>query len=76
MGKDSGNLLTIVGRYEIGRVLGEGSFATVRLGRNVETGQDVAIKILYKEKVFREQLVERVRLSVCIDACMHASVFV
>ena len=60
MGKTSGNLLTRVGRYEVGRVLGEGSFATVKFARNTETGQNVAIKILHKDKVFKQQLVERV----------------
>ena len=60
MGKTSGNLLTRVGRYEVGRVLGEGSFATVKFARNTETGQNVAIKILDKDKVFKQQLVERV----------------
>jgi serine/threonine protein kinase len=34
--------------YKIESVIGKGSFATVRRGRNRETGEKVAIKILAK----------------------------
>jgi len=38
--------LVIVGdKYSVGRKLGAGSFGEVRLGKNVETGQQVAIKL-------------------------------
>ncbi|PON72700.1 Calcium/calmodulin-dependent/calcium-dependent protein kinase [Parasponia andersonii] len=45
---------TRVGRYELGRTLGEGNFAKVKFARNVETNDNVAIKILDKEKIKRE----------------------
>ncbi len=40
-----------VGIYEIGKTLGEGAFAIVKQAINSETGDEVAIKILDKEKV-------------------------
>lgn len=49
-----------VGKYELGRTLGEGTFAKVRFARNVETGEHVAIKILEKEKIMKHKMVEQV----------------
>jgi len=34
-----------VGKYEIGKTLGEGSFGKVKYALNVETGEAVAIKV-------------------------------
>jgi serine/threonine protein kinase len=41
----------IAGRYESGEVLGEGAWGMVRVGRDVETGEVVAIKILKNEVI-------------------------
>nr|XP_009410447.1 PREDICTED: CBL-interacting protein kinase 32 isoform X3 [Musa acuminata subsp. malaccensis] len=50
-----------VGKYELGRTIGEGTFAKVKFARNVETGEPVAIKILDKEKVLKHKLVEQIK---------------
>jgi len=49
-----------VGKYELGRTIGEGTFAKVKFARNTETGEAVAIKILDKEKALKHKLVEQV----------------
>lgn len=49
-----------VGKYELGRTIGEGTFAKVRFARNTETGDPVAIKILDKEKLLKHKMVEQV----------------
>lgn len=51
---------TRVGRYELGRTLGEGNFAKVKFARNLETGENVAIKILDKEKVLKHRMIGQV----------------
>jgi serine/threonine protein kinase len=51
---------TRVGKYELGRTLGEGTFAKVKFARNVDTGESVAIKILAKEKVLRHKMIGQV----------------
>ncbi|KAM0937261.1 putative protein kinase CAMK-CAMKL-CHK1 family [Dioscorea sansibarensis] len=51
-----------VGKYELGRTLGEGTFAKVKFARNARTGENVAIKILNKEKIIRHKMVNQ-----CID---------
>ncbi|KAG6474524.1 hypothetical protein ZIOFF_068461 [Zingiber officinale] len=48
-----------VGKYELGRTIGEGTFAKVRFAKNIETGEPVAIKIFDKEKVLKHKLVEQ-----------------
>ncbi|KAK1304276.1 CBL-interacting protein kinase 23 [Acorus calamus] len=52
---------TRVGKYELGRTLGEGTFAKVKFARNVETGDSFAIKILDKEKVLRHKIIAQIK---------------
>ena len=54
------NVKRRVGKYELGRTIGEGTFAKVRFAKNTETGEPVAIKVLDKEKVLRHKMVEQV----------------
>nr|CAD1829022.1 unnamed protein product [Ananas comosus var. bracteatus] len=55
-----------VGKYELGRTIGEGTFAKVRFAKNSETGDPVAIKILDKEKVLKHKLVEQIKREISI----------
>ncbi|XP_038894384.1 CBL-interacting serine/threonine-protein kinase 23-like isoform X1 [Benincasa hispida] len=52
---------TRVGKYELGRTLGEGNFAKVKFARNSETGENVAIKILDKEKVLKHKMISQIK---------------
>ncbi|XP_058072994.1 uncharacterized protein LOC131221714 [Magnolia sinica] len=52
---------TKVGKYELGRTLGEGTFAKVKFARNVESGENVAIKILDKEKVLKHKMIGQIK---------------
>ncbi|KAL6987961.1 CBL-interacting protein kinase 18 [Sarracenia purpurea var. burkii] len=53
-------------RYELGRLLGQGTFAKVHHARNLETGMNVAIKIIDKEKVFRVGLVDQIKREISV----------
>ncbi|WOG84948.1 hypothetical protein DCAR_0104134 [Daucus carota subsp. sativus] len=57
----SGGGRTKVGRYELGRTLGEGSFAKVKFAKNSETGENVAIKIIDKEKVLKHKMIGQIK---------------
>ncbi|KAL7212512.1 hypothetical protein ACSBR2_015244 [Camellia fascicularis] len=57
----SGSSRTRVGRYELGRTLGEGTFAKVKFARNIETGENVAIKILDKEKILKHKMIAQIK---------------
>ncbi|KAI9071244.1 hypothetical protein K1719_046796 [Acacia pycnantha] len=52
---------TRVGKFELGRTLGEGNFAKVKLARNVETGESVAIKIIDKDKILKHKMVRQIK---------------
>ncbi|XP_023533187.1 CBL-interacting serine/threonine-protein kinase 3 isoform X1 [Cucurbita pepo subsp. pepo] len=51
----------LVGKYEIGRTIGEGTFAKVKIAKNSENGEHVAIKILDKEKVLKHKMAEQIK---------------
>ncbi|XP_042416943.1 CBL-interacting protein kinase 23-like isoform X1 [Zingiber officinale] len=52
---------TRVGKYELGRTLGEGTFAKVKFAKDVETGESVAIKIFDKDKILRHKMVGQIK---------------
>ncbi|KAK4484258.1 hypothetical protein RD792_011484 [Penstemon davidsonii] len=49
-----------IGRYKVGRTIGEGTFAKVKFARNSENREPVAIKILDKDKVLKHKMAEQV----------------
>ncbi len=51
---------TRVGKYELGNTLGEGTFAKVKIAKNKETGESVAIKVIDKEKILKHKMVDQV----------------
>ena len=53
---------TRIGKYELGRTIGEGSFAKVKHSKNLETGENVAIKILEKAHILQHHMVEQVTI--------------
>ncbi|CAM0955005.1 unnamed protein product [Alopecurus aequalis] len=56
----------LMGRYEIGRQLGQGTFAKVYYARNLTNGQSVAIKMIDKEKVIRIGLMDQLKREISI----------
>ncbi|KAJ8505489.1 hypothetical protein OPV22_006375 [Ensete ventricosum] len=63
MGKEGEGVRKLVfGKYEMGHVLGKGTFAKVYYGREISSGESVAIKVIDKERVSREAgMVEQVQ---------------
>lgn len=49
-----------VGKYEVGRTIGEGTFAKVKFARNTDTGDSVAIKVLAKTTILKHRMVDQV----------------
>ncbi|KAJ0096777.1 hypothetical protein Patl1_28065 [Pistacia atlantica] len=50
-----------VSKFEVGRTIGEGTFAKVKFARNSETGEPVTLNILDKEKVLKHKMVEQIK---------------
>jgi len=55
-----------VGKYYLGRTLGEGTYATVKYGQHTDTGEAVAIKILDKERLVQDEMVDQIKREITI----------
>ncbi|PKA46861.1 CBL-interacting protein kinase 5 [Apostasia shenzhenica] len=60
----SGSIL--MRRYEVGRLLGQGTFAKVFHARSLATGQSVAIKVIDKEKVLRVGMTDQIKREISV----------
>lgn len=56
----------IVGNYNIGPTIGQGTFGKVRVGVELLTGEKVAVKILEKNKITEKEDLERVAREISI----------
>ncbi|KAH0459504.1 hypothetical protein IEQ34_012318 [Dendrobium chrysotoxum] len=64
-----------VGKYELGQTIGIGMFAKMRLVRDLDTGEHVAIKILFKKKVLKHELAEQIMRNIAtMKLIKHPSV--
>lgn len=52
--------------YELGRQLGQGTFAKVYHARSIRTNQSVAIKVIDKEKVLKVGLIEQIKREISV----------
>ncbi|KAJ4957367.1 hypothetical protein NE237_024478 [Protea cynaroides] len=55
-----------LGKYELGRTIGEGTFAKVKFARNTEKGENVAVKILEKSTILKHQMVDQIKREISI----------
>lgn len=53
-------------RYELGRMLGQGTFAKVYHARNLKSGQNIAIKVIDKEKVLKVGLIDQIKREISV----------
>ncbi|KAF5182872.1 Cbl-interacting protein kinase [Thalictrum thalictroides] len=53
-------------KYELGRLLGQGTFAKVYFARNLKSGQSVAIKMIDKEKVLKVGLIDQIKREISV----------
>lgn len=56
----------LFGKYEIGRLLGKGTFAKVYYGKELESGESVAIKVLNKDQVKKEGMMEQIKREISV----------
>ncbi|XP_074281070.1 CBL-interacting serine/threonine-protein kinase 24 [Silene latifolia] len=55
-----------VGKYEVGRTIGEGTFAKVKFAVNSETGDSVAVKVLAKTTILKHRMVDQIKREISI----------
>ncbi|MCL7031224.1 hypothetical protein MKW94_018127 [Papaver nudicaule] len=61
MASSSSRAKVRVGKYDLGRTMGEGTFAKVKFARNCETGENFAIKILDKDKLLKHKMIDQIK---------------
>ncbi|KAF3960673.1 hypothetical protein ACB098_10G166100 [Castanea mollissima] len=55
-----------VGKYEVGRTIGEGTFAKVKFAQNTETGESVAMKVLDRNTIIKHKMIEQIKREISI----------
>jgi serine/threonine protein kinase len=55
-----------IGKYELGKTLGKGTFSKVKYGVDVETNQASAIKIIDKQQLAKEHMEEQLKREIAI----------
>ncbi|KAL6499917.1 CBL-interacting protein kinase 18 [Orobanche gracilis] len=58
--------IILMQKYELGRLLGQGTFGKVHFARGVETGQSVAIKVIDKEKITQVGIINQIKREISI----------
>ncbi|XP_009786194.1 CBL-interacting serine/threonine-protein kinase 5-like [Nicotiana tabacum] len=53
-------------KYEIGKLLGKGTFAKVYYGKELSTGESVAIKVIKKDQVQKEGMMEQITREISV----------
>ncbi|XP_054777923.1 CBL-interacting serine/threonine-protein kinase 12-like [Prosopis cineraria] len=66
MKKKKKNANLLLGRFEVGKLLGHGTFAKVYYAQNIKTNEGVAIKIIDKEKILKGGLVAHIKREISI----------
>ena len=65
-----------IGIYEVGRTIGEGTFAKVKFAQNTETGESVAMKILDRSTIIKLKMVDQVFIFSLIFVLRSGNMFV
>lgn len=61
MEKEKENKKILMNRYEIGKLLGQGTFAKVYHARKLKTKKSVAVKVIEKGKVMENNLIDQIK---------------
>lgn len=59
-------VLRKVGKYEVGRTIGEGTFAKVKFAQNTETGESVAMKVLDRATIKKHKMADQIKREISI----------
>ncbi|NP_001310810.1 CBL-interacting serine/threonine-protein kinase 6 [Ziziphus jujuba] len=60
------NSTLLHGKYELGRLLGHGTFAKVYHAKNLQSGKSVAMKVVGKEKVIKVGMMEQIKREISV----------
>lgn len=55
-----------VGKYEVGRTIGEGTYAKVKFAQNTESGESVAMKVLDRSTILKHKMIDQIKREITI----------
>lgn len=58
--------IILMQKYELGKLLGQGTFAKVYHARNLKTGMNVAVKIIDKAKVLKVGMIDQIKREISV----------
>uniref|UniRef100_A0A0E0MXL4 non-specific serine/threonine protein kinase n=1 Tax=Oryza rufipogon TaxID=4529 RepID=A0A0E0MXL4_ORYRU len=61
-----GGALRRVGKYEVGRTIGEGTFAKVKFAQNTESGESVAMKVVDRSSILKHKMADQIKREISI----------
>ncbi|KAF3791130.1 CBL-interacting serine/threonine-protein kinase 21 [Nymphaea thermarum] len=64
-------IATMIGKYQLGKTIGEGTFAKVKIAVNMQTGQQVAVKIIHKQMIMENKLMHQVTREIETMKLLH-----
>ena len=64
-----------VGKYEVGRTIGEGTFAKVKFAQNTETGESVAMKVLDRSTIIMHKMADQVTILLFLSVFLFFSAY-
>ncbi|GMH10525.1 hypothetical protein Nepgr_012366 [Nepenthes gracilis] len=56
----------LMGKYEMGRLIGQGNFGRVYYGKHIVTDESVAIKKMYKDQVKKAGMMEQIKREISV----------
>ncbi|KAF2321518.1 hypothetical protein P3X46_010775 [Hevea brasiliensis] len=62
----NGTRHVLFGKYEMGKLLGQGTFAKVYKGKNLATQESVAIKVIHKDHVKKKGLMDQIKREISV----------
>ncbi|XP_076907409.1 CBL-interacting serine/threonine-protein kinase 25-like [Bidens hawaiensis] len=62
----TGGRSIIFGKYEMGRMLGQGTFAKVYYAKDIVTSESVAVKVIKKDQVRKEGLMDQITREISV----------
>ncbi|CAA7408082.1 unnamed protein product [Spirodela intermedia] len=61
-----GEVVVLQGKYEMGRLLGHGTFGKVYFARDIRSRRSIAMKVVSKEKVIKAGMMEQVKREIAV----------
>ena len=60
-----------IGNFELGKTIGSGGFAKVKIGRHVKTGEEFAVKIISKDRISKWAMKEQTLMEISITRLLQ-----